>query len=646
MRSAVGDGVLAGSGRVHGRSSAPGRRTAATRAARSGARGGETIAAHDPRAPTALGVPVVGFPHSGGARLQEGAAALHAYAAIFRAQSLARVPQVSVVSGACAGGAAYSPALGDMTVMAGPGARMFLTGPAVVERRSRARDHRRGARRPARARPQRRRPPGRRRRRAGAPSSSARRSPTSRRMRAGRCRSAPRREPAPGDPAAVLPGRAARGLRRARRRRAARRRRRAARARAALGAQPRRRLRPAGGRARRRHRQPAAPPGRQPRRRRRREKGAWFVGPVRPLRRSRSSCSSTRPASCPALAQERAGVIRHGAVAPAGVRRPPPMPRVTVTLRQAYGGAHIVMNSRDLGADLTLAWPEARIGVMGARQAVEVVQRRTIAGGADADALAAAYAAEHLPVRGRRRGRLRRRGRRARRDARAPGLRAGGRAMTPAAAAARKAVQTRNATEEAILDAAREALRRARLRAADDGRHRAARLRLAHRRLLLLPQQARGRRPPHPARVQRDVRGRLAVPRRRRRAAPRALRRARARRRRRQPRRRDPAAGRRGCPGRERAPARRSGRRYIQRFVARRARTASRATSCGASRPPTSRRGSAPRRCWRWSRATSCAELVLRGGDASESIRVLAELWWRAVYSRPGDTAASVAAGS
>ena len=73
-------------------------------------------------------------------------------------------------------------------------------------------------------------------------------------------------------------------------------------------------------------------------------------------------------------------------------------PRVTVTLRQAYGGAHIVMNSRDLGADLTLAWPDARIGVMGAPQAVEVVHRREIAAGADADALADAYAAEHLPV--------------------------------------------------------------------------------------------------------------------------------------------------------------------------------------------------------------------------------------------------------
>jgi len=46
------------------------------------------------------------------------------------------------------------------------------------------------------------------------------------------------------------------------------------------------------------------------------------------------------------------------------------------------------MNSRDLGATLTLAWPNARIGVMGARQAVELVRRREIEAGADAAALA------------------------------------------------------------------------------------------------------------------------------------------------------------------------------------------------------------------------------------------------------------------
>ena len=58
------------------------------------------------------------------------------------------------------------------------------------------------------------------------------------------------------------------------------------------------------------------------------------------------------------------------------------------------------MNSRDLGADLTLAWPHApRSASWAPRQAVEIVNRREIAAGADADALADAYAAEHLPVR-------------------------------------------------------------------------------------------------------------------------------------------------------------------------------------------------------------------------------------------------------
>jgi acetyl-CoA carboxylase carboxyltransferase component len=91
-------------------------------------------------------------------------------------------------------------------------------------------------------------------------------------------------------------------------------------------------------------------------------------------------------------------VLRHGASLLRAFGRAS-VPRVTVTLRQAYGGAHIVMNSRDLGATLTLAWPGARIGVMGARQAVELVRRREIEAGADAVALADAYEAEHLPVR-------------------------------------------------------------------------------------------------------------------------------------------------------------------------------------------------------------------------------------------------------
>jgi acetyl-CoA carboxylase carboxyltransferase component len=56
------------------------------------------------------------------------------------------------------------------------------------------------------------------------------------------------------------------------------------------------------------------------------------------------------------------------------------------------------MNSRDLGADHTLAWDGSLIGVMGPAQAVALIERRAIAAGADADALAAGYAEAHLPA--------------------------------------------------------------------------------------------------------------------------------------------------------------------------------------------------------------------------------------------------------
>jgi propionyl-CoA carboxylase beta chain len=56
------------------------------------------------------------------------------------------------------------------------------------------------------------------------------------------------------------------------------------------------------------------------------------------------------------------------------------------------------MNCRDLGKDLTLAWPGARIGVMGAPQAIEIVKRRELEAGADPTELAAAYEERYLPV--------------------------------------------------------------------------------------------------------------------------------------------------------------------------------------------------------------------------------------------------------
>lgn len=78
-------------------------------------------------------VPVIGIWHSGGARLAEGVTALHAVGEVFAAMVRAsgRIPQISVVLGPAAGGAAYGPALTDLVIM-GPAGRVFVTGPEVV----------------------------------------------------------------------------------------------------------------------------------------------------------------------------------------------------------------------------------------------------------------------------------------------------------------------------------------------------------------------------------------------------------------------------------------------------------------------------------------------------------------------------------
>jgi acetyl-CoA carboxylase carboxyltransferase component len=109
------------------------------------------------------------------------------------------------------------------------------------------------------------------------------------------------------------------------------------------------------------------------------------------------------PGFLPGSRQERDGVIRHGAklvhaFAEASV------PSVTVILRKAFGGAFIAMNSKALGADYVFAWPEVEVGVMGADQAVGILNRREIAAAEDPGAhrrrLAGSYSAEHLQVEG------------------------------------------------------------------------------------------------------------------------------------------------------------------------------------------------------------------------------------------------------
>ncbi|MGK4584707.1 acyl-CoA carboxylase subunit beta [Kitasatospora sp. HPMI-4] len=82
----------------------------------------------------ATGAPIIGLNDSGGARIQEGVTALDGYGGIFRRNVAASgvVPQISVVLGPCAGGAAYSPALADFTFMVRETSQMYLTGPDVV----------------------------------------------------------------------------------------------------------------------------------------------------------------------------------------------------------------------------------------------------------------------------------------------------------------------------------------------------------------------------------------------------------------------------------------------------------------------------------------------------------------------------------
>jgi propionyl-CoA carboxylase beta chain len=80
------------------------------------------------------GAPVVGLNDSGGARIQEGVASLAGYADIFLRNTLASgvVPQISAIMGPCAGGAVYSPAITDFTVMVEGTSYMFVTGPDVI----------------------------------------------------------------------------------------------------------------------------------------------------------------------------------------------------------------------------------------------------------------------------------------------------------------------------------------------------------------------------------------------------------------------------------------------------------------------------------------------------------------------------------
>ena len=130
----LGDGVVTGWGTIDGR-------TVFVYAQDFTVFGGSLSQAHAQKIckvmdlAVASGAPIIGLADSGGARIQEGVDSLGGYAEIFLRNTLTSgvVPQISLVLGPCAGGAVYSPAITDFTIMVDGSSYMFVTGPTVVK---------------------------------------------------------------------------------------------------------------------------------------------------------------------------------------------------------------------------------------------------------------------------------------------------------------------------------------------------------------------------------------------------------------------------------------------------------------------------------------------------------------------------------
>jgi len=131
----VGDGVVTGMGKIHGRD-------VAVYAQDFTVFGGSLAEAHASKICKLMdraarcGTPILSLNDSGGARIQEGVVSLAGYAEIFRrnVEYSGVIPQISVIMGPCAGGAVYSPALTDFVVMVKSTSNMFLTGPDVIRK--------------------------------------------------------------------------------------------------------------------------------------------------------------------------------------------------------------------------------------------------------------------------------------------------------------------------------------------------------------------------------------------------------------------------------------------------------------------------------------------------------------------------------
>ena len=399
-----GDGVVGATARVGGRPVACFAQDASFAGGSLGAAHADTILRVQRFAQKAA-VPVIGFVESGGARMQEGLAGLDGYGRIF-AQHVnlsGRVPQISVITGTSAGGGSYSPALTDFVIMT-EAASMFLTGPAVV--REVTGQHASASE-------------------LGGPRVHERNGVSQfvvgsdvdaiflvRKLLGYLPQNAwappPRAiatDPHGPDPGGVVPidprhpydiRDAMAGI---------------VDGDSILEVAPRWAPNVVTAFARIEGR-PVGVVANQPRHlggvldADASQKGGRFVRTCNAFGIPIVVLVDT-PGFLPGTEQEAVGVIRHGAkllhaFAEATV------PRYTVVLRKAFGGAYITMNSKDLGADANFAWSRAQLGIMGAHQAVGIVNRREIQDakdpGAARERLAEQYAARHLDARAAARG--------------------------------------------------------------------------------------------------------------------------------------------------------------------------------------------------------------------------------------------------
>ncbi|MCB9946246.1 MAG: acyl-CoA carboxylase subunit beta [Rhodospirillaceae bacterium] len=128
------DGVIVGTGYVDGRQVASFSQDFTVAAGTLG-KMHATKMVHSMRYALKMGIPLVAFKDSGGARIQEGVDALSGYGDVFYQNVLLSgvVPQIAIIAGPCAGGASYSPALMDFIIMTRENAHMFITGPEVIK---------------------------------------------------------------------------------------------------------------------------------------------------------------------------------------------------------------------------------------------------------------------------------------------------------------------------------------------------------------------------------------------------------------------------------------------------------------------------------------------------------------------------------